>query len=1343
MYLDMAEIANSSVFTNGVVSSGTSDLLQRAFQQVVDEEDNENDFVAFLQTDSNESQTIHLTQAQAAALGLTFEVDSSEEATEEISYQQEQTGMYCDLQQDLDAHDVNEVKEGDSSPTSNTINIDHISFQSNLEHNNGIKHVQKSESISFQDWPTQDGIQEESLVEESINQDISMEEMEVCNAENSVQDRILKQSNNIGQKNINSQTFLAQEKGNTIGLEEAQVVNTTENNIQYSFEGNQIQAAQLGSIPNSQAQILQRLPVILSSSQFILKPPQTLLKPAKNIRILPNTSKITNSTINTVHSINNSSQNSILLPKTTLLNTLSPQIIKATPITQLLNTNNISAQLLNTSQILAGDISNPVINTSHISASAVNGTPMSTQNVLNSQIRLSPAVKSSQASIQRGNVQQFLTPILKNTSNTSQTIKTSQILTNANLKTAISTPFLKSVQIPAQMLRSSASTIKGTNATSTLLTKTTANTSSPVVFRTASIVKSQDLKTATTCSASTLRPTQMISSPISILKPQAKVAFSNSTKQNLMLNSQNVVSSISSNLHTPTTAQTPVVNPSNDFDCIKPPQNGTVKQKSTVPVNCTAVKIGKKAKIVPTQKPTAVTTEKNDTTKPLGSSENPIQIVQQGHMFHSMQRLTQSQLKQITHVLQQRSQEVTMPNERIVYRVVFPEELDLRTRTPGTLLKGRGGKRGRPKKNAVRPPTLPSKSTTLPEDDQEEIKDERKKVVARTRSGRLSRPPRHMVRDYKHLHHLDFMQPDLDDSDGGYSDYNTNSDKLEDEESPKELLTGLEVPKRKISDHFRCPTCNKIYLGRTRMARHFEMHPDHGSPEQLPPPTLEPELKQTPAQDPLKRKGKKRGPWAYVTPEAKSERRQVKLKEAISVCENLEIIKIAAKPVLNAKSLFELLILKSDNNVRTFLDELKELMNKIREKAGAMLTVVRDVDKPDKDVINLTEELLCDALGLNPGRYKINNGALKKEEETVTASIEEPPLKLQKVENSEEGKENIDERLSSGFSESSDLSVSEFLTERKTDSGVSSNCPEVLTALTLMPRNPSQVNNNENSKSSSHISKLLISSPSIQNKLTDSSGFQKIDMNSSKVGENIENASCSQVFDKLDSFGQEKLEPLEQAFIKLERMDHDFVKIENGTIGIYEKQNSQSFNKIQNNFDNIENGSQNFTKGFQKLVSKTVSISCSDLTGAKTEGMSLENSSSKLLSTTAICKISDSLPILQDTVPIISSGCDSSIFGSTENLDISKISNYDHITHLDILNTSGVIDKNLLIDEKLVEQLHLVDQTNLVDELVSERLKNIMPDNILENSLMPNNSNLDTDLDFEALSEEFNRNTRS
>jgi hypothetical protein len=51
-----------------------------------------------------------------------------------------------------------------------------------------------------------------------------------------------------------------------------------------------------------------------------------------------------------------------------------------------------------------------------------------------------------------------------------------------------------------------------------------------------------------------------------------------------------------------------------------------------------------------------------------------------------------------------------------------------------------------------------------------------------------------MVKDYKRLHHLDFADADLDDSDGGYSDYQMSDHEAEDpseKTDSKELLPGL------------------------------------------------------------------------------------------------------------------------------------------------------------------------------------------------------------------------------------------------------------------------------------------------------------------------------------------------------------------------------------------------------------------------------------------------------------------------------------------------------------------------------------------------------------------------
>jgi hypothetical protein len=93
--------------------------------------------------------------------------------------------------------------------------------------------------------------------------------------------------------------------------------------------------------------------------------------------------------------------------------------------------------------------------------------------------------------------------------------------------------------------------------------------------------------------------------------------------------------------------------------------------------------------------------------KPLGSSENPIQLVQHGQTYHSVQHLNQEQLKQISTVLQQKQIETTRntknilfdesTNTKIIYRVVCsntPETPEIKKTEPKPPPK----KRGRPSK---------------------------------------------------------------------------------------------------------------------------------------------------------------------------------------------------------------------------------------------------------------------------------------------------------------------------------------------------------------------------------------------------------------------------------------------------------------------------------------------------------------------------------------------------------------------------------------------------------------------------------------------------------------------
>nr|CAD7461333.1 unnamed protein product [Timema tahoe] len=321
-----------------------------------------------------------------------------------------------------------------------------------------------------------------------------------------------------------------------------------------------------------------------------------------------------------------------------------------------------------------------------------------------------------------------------------------------------------------------------------------------------------------------------------------------------------------------------------------------------------------------------------------------------------VQTLSESQLRQIATVLQQQNLDSTPRTKnvlydaetktRIIYRVVYPEDLDLHepgspSDRKGYSVRGRG-KRGRPPKSAVRGPgRYDNRSVDMDLDEDgmlnDSTKDERKKLLPRTRSGRLSRPPRHMVKDYKRLHHLDFADADLDDSDGGYSDYQVSEPEEgepEKAESKEELLEGLVIPKRKISSHFRCPTCQKIYLGRNRMARHFEMYPDHGNIDQIHVPSqTQANLGVGDSKAGLsglngvvrrgRGRGRRRGSWgAYMTPEARSQRRIIKLKE--SLCNMLSSYDENSKAfhaleqgtALEGPLLFSLLLRKLDGDTR-------------------------------------------------------------------------------------------------------------------------------------------------------------------------------------------------------------------------------------------------------------------------------------------------------------------------------------------------------------------------------------------------------------------------------------------
>ncbi|KAF5276958.1 hypothetical protein FQR65_LT16122 [Abscondita terminalis] len=204
--------------------------------------------------------------------------------------------------------------------------------------------------------------------------------------------------------------------------------------------------------------------------------------------------------------------------------------------------------------------------------------------------------------------------------------------------------------------------------------------------------------------------------------------------------------------------------------------------------------------------------------KPLGSCENPIEIIKDGELLHSTQNLSPEYLQQIAQALdlnvkkeEQKEMENASPN--IFYRVVYPDELNLKPVPVKPIKRARRSK----------------KQVIAEEKDMNEIFEPPKLIKSfRTRSGRVTRPPQHIKNDFRKI---DTSKPDSSRMKGDIKTTDFESPNVPSLQEPIDSLIGdrTETHKRKrsISSQFRCPQCKKVYLGNSKMLRHFEKHPDH------------------------------------------------------------------------------------------------------------------------------------------------------------------------------------------------------------------------------------------------------------------------------------------------------------------------------------------------------------------------------------------------------------------------------------------------------------------------------------------------------------------------------------
>ncbi|XP_066485324.1 zinc finger protein 839 [Tiliqua scincoides] len=104
----------------------------------------------------------------------------------------------------------------------------------------------------------------------------------------------------------------------------------------------------------------------------------------------------------------------------------------------------------------------------------------------------------------------------------------------------------------------------------------------------------------------------------------------------------------------------------------------------------------------------------------------------------------------------------------------------------------------------------------------------KKSLKVKTRSGRISRPPKYKAKDYKFIKIEDLADCHQSDSDD-YSELSVEDDEEGKAAEAPSLFGSLNYDLR--PKLFKCQTCEKSYIGKGGLARHYKLNPDHGQQE--------------------------------------------------------------------------------------------------------------------------------------------------------------------------------------------------------------------------------------------------------------------------------------------------------------------------------------------------------------------------------------------------------------------------------------------------------------------------------------------------------------------------------
>ncbi|XP_053365749.1 uncharacterized protein znf839 [Clarias gariepinus] len=357
----------------------------------------------------------------------------------------------------------------------------------------------------------------------------------------------------------------------------------------------------------------------------------------------------------------------------------------------------------------------------------------------------------------------------------------------------------------------------------------------------------------------------------------------------------------------------------------------------------------------------------------------------------------------------------------------------------------------------TKPTTVVTKVLAPTEKEKPKVKNRQKKPLKiQTRSGRVSRPPKHKVKDYKFIKTEDLAESHQSDSD----DYSEIS--VEDEEGSegkkKTDVDGLSLR----SKAFKCETCEKSYIGIAGLNRHYKLKPTHDKSQASSPvvkgdskPTEGQTQTEAPKSNPVKddtpqkvqadstrqivprrpgrpkgsgksnlpkrlgRKPKRGRPGrppklqTALTVEEQAQRRRIRLTEFIQQYDDEDLMEIVLPRLAKVMTLWEFVLMKVENGhlskqqFPSVYHEFEELHSHVKKMAQEHFSI----SPASRAAIDVTNMDVLKSLGITDPSSALtplhaSNGqqaTIKNQATKIPRSIENtrmlPPAKRFKMEN--------------------------------------------------------------------------------------------------------------------------------------------------------------------------------------------------------------------------------------------------------------------------------------------------------------------------------------------------------